>query len=260
MRVFRRGSAACKPVPGLDAAGARLMTGRISRLAACGVRTPAVRYSPKRGELVSEWIESRSAADLLDACHDPSRRDSTLPLLLAPLAALHRSNAGLPVPREFDPLLRVRPRLPAAESLARDLGCRLEMLLEAGLPTDCVVHGDFHVGQILVDRSDRAWLIDFDDLAIGCPEVDLGNFCAHLVTSREGRPSLAESWAEMTHAVTETYARLGRRPRRHLLDLLGAAALLRRSLKLREQHRAPALWPEALVFAERLTRYRRSTS
>jgi hypothetical protein len=260
MRVVRRGSVACKPAPGLDAASARLITGRIRRLADAGVRTPAMRYSVQRGELLSDWIDCRSALELLNGCHDPGSRGATLALLLEPLAALHRSDVGMPAPREFDPLRRVRPRLAGAESLARDLGCRLEMLFETGLPADCVVHGDFHVGQVLVDGSDRAWLIDFDDLALGCPEVDLGNFCAHLVTAREGSSSLAESWSEMSAAITGSYARLGPRPRRHLFDLLGAAALLRRALKLREQHRAPALWPEALVFAERLTRYRRSTS
>ena len=45
--------------------------------------------------------------------------------------------------------------------------------------TDGPVHGDFHQGQIVAtDRG--AVLLDFDEAGWGAPELDLGNFLAHL--------------------------------------------------------------------------------
>ena len=39
-----------------------------------------------------------------------------------------------------------------------------------------IVHGDYHVGQILIESvTGDVWLLDLDDLALDQPESDLGN-------------------------------------------------------------------------------------
>jgi Ser/Thr protein kinase RdoA (MazF antagonist) len=64
------------------------------------------------------------------------------------------------------------------------------MARELGGPWECstVVHRDLYEEQIVL--GDRVGLIDLDDSALGPPELDLGNLCAHveLLGMRSGRP------------------------------------------------------------------------
>ncbi len=60
--------------------------------------------------------------------------------------------------------------------------------LAAAIPeaTDVVpVHGDFNVGQLLVDGN-RTWVVDVDTLAEGSPSVDLAAYAANLHNGRRG--------------------------------------------------------------------------
>jgi aminoglycoside phosphotransferase (APT) family kinase protein len=43
-----------------------------------------------------------------------------------------------------------------------------------------LIHGDFHLDQLLLLDSGRLALFDFDELALGDPLQDLANFCADL--------------------------------------------------------------------------------
>lgn len=57
------------------------------------------------------------------------------------------------------------------------------MRLKACLPKPqscCVVHGDFHAGQVLLAGSNTI-LLDFDSAGAGEPTFDLGNFLAHQI-------------------------------------------------------------------------------
>lgn len=47
-------------------------------------------------------------------------------------------------------------------------------------PCSTVVHRDLYEEQVLVDALGEIGLIDLDDAALGPPELDLGNFIAHL--------------------------------------------------------------------------------
>ena len=51
-----------------------------------------------------------------------------------------------------------------------------------------VVHRDLYEEQIMVDE--RIGLIDLDDSALGPPELDVGNLCAHIELLGSGRPDL----------------------------------------------------------------------
>lgn len=59
-----------------------------------------------------------------------------------------------------------------------------------------MIHKDFYYGNILWDGQ-RVWVLDFDELSIGDPALDIGHFLAHLETlayRRMGRPD-GFAWA-----------------------------------------------------------------
>ncbi|MCD0451991.1 aminoglycoside phosphotransferase family protein [Actinocorallia sp. API 0066] len=92
------------------------------------------------------------------------------------LAALHALPvpSGLPVQgaplRVREILSRPLPDTPAARSVLRAYATLPEVLEPAG--HRCVVHGDFHLGQLVRHRG-RWLLIDVDDLGLGDPVWDL---------------------------------------------------------------------------------------
>ena len=45
-----------------------------------------------------------------------------------------------------------------------------------------LIHGDFHIQQLLLLDDKRIALFDFDELAIANPLLDVANFCADLYT------------------------------------------------------------------------------
>ncbi len=104
------------------------------------------------------------------------------------LAALHCSGARLPATHDRRAELAVIDRWLdcAAPALA---GCAAELAelqrwltgTAAALPAGPAVpaHRDFHPGQLLV-TAERAALLDLDTAAAAEPELDLGNFLAHL--------------------------------------------------------------------------------
>jgi aminoglycoside phosphotransferase (APT) family kinase protein len=81
-------------------------------------------------------------------------------------AAARHPDAGAPVPPQVEVVRRAARSLPAA-AWRPDGG--------PGRPA-CVVHGDWHLGQLGRSRGgDRGWLlVDVDDLGIGDPVWDLG--------------------------------------------------------------------------------------
>jgi len=156
--------------------------------------------------------------------------------LLKPLVRLHAMDAvaGL---RDFDPLEKLVPRLvpgvraallPVVESALSEIG--------RAATRRRVIHGDFHAGQILLDGGGDAWLLDFDDMAVGDPAADIGNFCAHLATS--DATSQAAPLAAMRHWLSVTfsaYGLAGGDANPALADAYGRIALVRRALKAHEK-------------------------
>jgi hypothetical protein len=111
------------------------------------------------------------------------------PSLAEMVAALQGLNRMLPDGlRRYDPFLRIRPRLVTASPHIQALVTTLEAQDAAvRWPATTVIHGDFHPGQTMRDRSGTVWLLDLDDLALAPPEADLGNLAAWVATHKEGR-------------------------------------------------------------------------
>ncbi|MCP5151184.1 MAG: phosphotransferase [Ectothiorhodospiraceae bacterium] len=222
-------------------------------LAAAGVPTPPMRWDARAHELELAWLDGidgrawlRAALTAGDAAW-PEIADT----VVAPLVALHAvAPTALALP-ELDPWRRVRPRL---ARLAPERRARIEPLvrrLEASLGTTAdvpvPVHGDFHLGQVLIaSDTGRPWLLDLEDAALGPLESDLANCAAHLATRDDLHPGEAARVA--IHARYEAALDLlvaayrrhgGRAPRPSSLAGHGALALLRRGLKLDEHGGQP---------------------
>ncbi|MEZ5912486.1 MAG: phosphotransferase [Paracoccaceae bacterium] len=205
---------------------AQLALQRAAWLRREGIRTPAGRPGQIACQVDFDRIAGVSGIDLLAA--------APMVDLLAPLGMLQGVRAG-DVPR-FDPLLRIRPRLMAgvADWLGRALG-RLRPATTGGT---VLLHGDFHLGQLIRDRTGEVWLIDLDDLAAGPQEADLGNVIAHLATSGPAaRGGFDRSLAFWRDAVLAAWFALGRGCDPALVDRFLRLALIRRHLKLREAGR-----------------------
>jgi hypothetical protein len=193
-------------VEAADAAFQRSLSARRS-----GVPTPAVQG--RNGPM-------RLSFDRVVASAPP-----TLAQMVKALQTLHR----MPPDRltRFDPFLRIRPRLGGAplhiQAFVRDLEAQ-----DAALhwPATAVIHGDFHPGQTIQDRSGTVWLLDLDDLALGPTEADLGNLSAWIATRSEG--SLE---TQARNAMTEVLA-LAPQANPVLTRHFQKVALARRALKL----------------------------
>jgi len=204
-------------------AKASTLLARTAVLRRHGVRTPAAVGGDRSDEVVFERIAGPTGLARI-----VEQGVAALGAVLEPLAALH---AGyLADAKPFDPEAKIRPRLPGtppawiAEALR---ACRAVTVRPAA---SGLVHGDFHGGQIVFDGSGRAWLLDFDDLATGPCEIDLGNFAAHLATRPETRkPSCLEGFEDWLSAVLAAYPGA---PNPRLARAHGTVALVRRALKL----------------------------
>lgn len=122
--------------------------------------------------------------------------------------------------------LDLPPRIVGSHREAVDLTCaRLTASSAPARATTSVLHRDLHPGQVLLCGR-RVGLLDLDEVAEGEPELDVGNFLAHLVLvslQEDGRPERLDEW---TSAFVAAY-----REQRPLeddrLDTYAAAALLR---------------------------------
>lgn len=199
-----------------DAAQAKEALRRTKFLRAQSVQTPASKPGPTPSELIFDTVDGRSGHDLIGQDLRP---------LLQSVAQLHRSR--IPKLAPFDPILRIRPRLPLTDvPLFRNIA-------KGPLPQGrALLHGDLHVGQFIVTPRDAVWMVDLDDLAIGPPEADLANFTAHLATTEPG-PGIA-AWSQR---VCEAWAMIGQSLDEPVFQRYLQLALLRRHLKLREAER-----------------------
>ena len=69
---------------------------------------------------------------------------------------------------------------------------------------ETMIHRDCYDAQVLWDGA-RAWIVDFDQLSVGDPALDLGHFVAHLASFAyrvTGRP---DSLATQAQIPIETY-------------------------------------------------------
>lgn len=137
---------------------------------------------------------------------------------------------------------------PRAATLAKAFAHVARLLSDtADLTADCIVHRDFHEGQVIV-AGIRATLIDFDTACNGEPALDIGNFLAHLdhsalstgISTEDDAAAFIKAYQSTTASVSDARVRAHR-----------AATLLRLScihaLPLRGETVANALIDKALA-------------
>jgi len=225
-RIRFEGDAVFKRLAG--PAQVRALIERTEAARQSGVATPAVGQANDPGVARFERIAGDGGLAMVVA-----RGAAALPEILQPLMAVHR--ADVPGLSQFDPLVRINPRL---ERGAPDW-IRAEVARYRPAPPDRTghtpLHGDFHVGQVIRDGDGRVWLLDLDDMAIGPPEADLGNFASHLATRPETRLGPARrGMARWLARTLDAYGSLGGIAELPLAAEYARIALLRRALKLAE--------------------------
>jgi hypothetical protein len=228
-------------------------------LAARGLRTPVGFAEPGANAVRFLWISGISGRDFL-ARHTggtgcaPSHWTSLYQKLLIPLSRLHDiSPQGLDL-APHDPCAKIVPRLGSCSSgslpsgsvgpfadVLKELQGVLAEAEALSAPRDrVIVHGDFHIGQVLLEEAkNRTWLLDLDDLGLHCRESDLGNFAAHLATcgllpERDPAILLRELLPQLATAYR---AQSGKQLDDALLWAHAGLALLRRALKFHENKR-----------------------
>lgn len=164
------------------------------------------------------------------------------------LAALHRGGcelpAGHPRSREVETLDRwLQVTVRACPEIAQHLGAARGKLVVAAPGVGCggavPSHRDFHPGQLLVAPGGIT-VLDLDTAAMAEPELDAGNFLAHLDLLALGRRSVpAAALARRFRAVYEYEAGRGLSSRRLLW--YRAAALLRLACVYRFRPRGSVL-------------------
>ena len=144
----------------------------------------ALGFSRKHGVIAYRWQPGDSLQDLGTRVH-------LLPGCLAAtataLAAVHASDpSGVYSPdldqREnslYDLARQLGFLLPHLRKRALRMACKLVDWLRRQSPGTALVHGDFYDKQVIVN-GDEAKLIDFDEVSLGDPLLDLGNYRAHL--------------------------------------------------------------------------------
>ena len=265
-RVCRDGAWAIKSYGQGFADATRRTAVRSQILSGAGVPTPMGRYQAAANTIWYPWIEGTSGR----CCFRLSRRRkaqldfepivSYLDLALRALFHLHRADPGLLALSVFDPWRRIQPRFVAgdADSYLRSLCDKLRRRLADHTPPsrpNCLVHGDFHVGQVLFQPGKSVpWLLDIDDIALGRPESDLGNFVGHLTTSDVIPPGdLRADFDALVELICTLYQRISKdQINLDLLRTSGTITLVRRGLKLREQGRLPETLDGIFLVAESL--------
>jgi len=258
-RVTRNGNFAHKQFDRRTLDELPLVIQRSRLLSESGLRTPVAISNQDGNETVSPWIEGQTgsvylirlrSAGGLSRWSDLSEADQGR--LLAPLVQLHNTSV---INLELHPLdiwRRITPRLASDSGISvdgrsaeiddmyrhlRDQQVAIEPLHhEHGVP----VHGDYHVNQIIVARQDgEPWILDLDDMALGFPEIDLGNFIANLATNSDLLiDSVMEDYQTLKGMLCPIYVSLGGRvPDTRLIDFYAAVSLLRRFLKFFETGR-----------------------
>ena len=106
-----------------------------------------------------------------------------------------------------------------------------------------MIHRDFYDAQVLWDGA-RAWIVDFDQLSVGDPALDLGHFVAHLASLAyriTGRP---DAVAAPTRVLIETYLRFNPIPIDSRLPFYKACTFMK--LAAKEARRKREDWQQSV--------------
>ena len=136
--------------------------------------------------LKTYWQEALAAESLLKVI-GPETYSDDLASAARQLVFLHR--CPMPASRRethHERLLEVKKKakklaraFPELEERLSKLSCQLEASLTRLNPPTCLIHGDFHLGQLLVHEG-KLVLCDFDACGLGDPVEDLAHFMVDL--------------------------------------------------------------------------------
>jgi aminoglycoside phosphotransferase (APT) family kinase protein len=195
--------------------------------------------------LFFEWLRGEPLSELILRGR---ASDSELRATGAALARLHKGSApalqirdpnseGLKLVELGETLRRLTPLWHDA---ARRAAERVADIVACDPCSKVVTHGDFYSQQVLLDAG-AVFIIDLDEVAIGTPGMDLGNFVAHLefdVLLGQLRPEEAE---RVRGVLSDGYSKIAELPSEQLLAAYTAAGLLRLSHDPFRRHLAN--WP-----------------
>jgi ATP-binding cassette, subfamily B, bacterial len=208
--------------------------------AVAGLRAAAA--GPLRtGALVGAAPELRLTAQRVVAGVVPESAAQVAATAGALAAELQRGpSAGLTAAPPERHLAAAARKAQLVAAVLPELGPRVEALLarlRRELPGRLPLvpaHGDFHVDQLLVDDGDRVAVVDFDQMCLAAPALDLATYAADVVRGRAGDLAAV---AEVLDALLDGY---GARP--DALEWHLAAAILGRAAHP-FQRQLPG-WPE----------------
>ena len=174
-------------------------------------------YSPKVKLLVMSALEGSS---LSDALADSERIDACMKQAGGALALVHKAeeprladHLGAHGPREEVGVLEVaRRRASETPSFLQTAGPFMELcsVVEEELAHErprgqVLLHRDLHPGQVVLRGDDGVGLLDWDDAALGEPELDLGNLEAHLFLDDLQRQGSVNSAPRLVEALRAGY-------------------------------------------------------
>ena len=140
------------------------------------------------GLLRTVWMEGLAGKAVIQAINTDIDW-SLITKIARYLAGLHAVKLdGLPTIRNEEHLPEIRKKAEKLKQALPASAARIDRLFESlaqrqdQIPDcePCLIHGDFHVGQLLLLENGRIALFDYDELAVAHPFTDAANFCADL--------------------------------------------------------------------------------
>jgi hypothetical protein len=134
------------------------------------------------------WMEALKGNPLIENINQ-SNADELMTQVARYLADFHKAElSGLEAINEDDLLAEIQKKSAKLQNAFPALAARFESVVlhlaqqEENLPhiPHRLIHGDFHIQQLLQLSDNRIALFDFDELALANPLVDVANFCADL--------------------------------------------------------------------------------
>ncbi len=259
--VGREGAFALKVFPPHRSGSIASVVALTRELRFIGIPTPETSADFHAHGIRFPWIDGPTMKQRLEQA-EPGRSLQDLPSMAGHLGAamkilreLHGADISRHDLTNFKPFRHIDWRLGHSNlinqpPLFQSNAMELRAILKARMPEltgRSVIHGDFHVGQLIQDRTSKKWwLIDLDDVARGCPEADVANFCVHLATSRtivsEG---VRTAYPAIMAIAVDAY---GKSLDSDLLKIFAALTFLRRALK-KAEHGDASAWTTTLLAA-----------
>lgn len=141
------------------------------------------------------WLEGLNGKPLVDSINKRTA-DGLMVRLAGYLADFHRASiTGLDAISEDEQLAEIQKKAAKLQNAFPSLTNRIEAILinlnnqKPAKPVTSMrlIHGDFHIQQLLLLDDDRLALFDFDELTMADPVVDLANFSADLYNLNLGK-------------------------------------------------------------------------